>query len=147
MLGKAFSHGNPVRTLPQPGGSRALPGRSPQHEGGPSRPALGVRPNTRANFHKGILKEPGDTHANTGTKEDEGFSSRHSILDGPIIPLLHAATLHCDCHVSTTMTLNRKAVEHYLWNKGRGILRPPGAAHRRTGKKVRFKGTPTIVRI
>uniref|UniRef100_A0A131YFC1 Secreted protein n=1 Tax=Rhipicephalus appendiculatus TaxID=34631 RepID=A0A131YFC1_RHIAP len=68
MLGKAFSHGNPVRTHPQPGGTRALPGRSPQHEGGPSRPALNLRPNTRTTFHKGILKEPGDTHANTGRR-------------------------------------------------------------------------------
>uniref|UniRef100_A0A224Y9P0 Uncharacterized protein n=1 Tax=Rhipicephalus zambeziensis TaxID=60191 RepID=A0A224Y9P0_9ACAR len=65
-LGNAFSVRNPVPVLRQPAGMPQASGRMRQHEGGPSRPALGVRPNTRANFHKGILKEPGDTHANTG---------------------------------------------------------------------------------
>ncbi|KAL1472955.1 hypothetical protein MTO96_039043, partial [Rhipicephalus appendiculatus] len=73
-------------------GTRALPGRSPQHEGGPSRPALNLRPNTRTTFHKGILKEPGDTHANTGRRvhfAEKAICQSHLTYLGPRIKQRH----------------------------------------------------------
>uniref|UniRef100_A0A131YGY2 Secreted protein n=1 Tax=Rhipicephalus appendiculatus TaxID=34631 RepID=A0A131YGY2_RHIAP len=67
-LGNAFSVRNPVPVVGKPAGMPQASGRMRQHEGGPSRPALNPRPNAPTSFHKGILRNPGDTHANTGRR-------------------------------------------------------------------------------